>query len=124
LFADHVMSDAKSSKEAEITRLHGHGYRRDAICVMLGVGQHRVTNALKSFAVSEIIPEPLPCGLRKKITKAILDFIDIHMLQDAHLSSSHLAGEISDRFRISITPKSIAFQRQMMEFHYQPPRHT
>jgi transposase len=118
------MSDAKPSKKAEIIRLHGHGYRRDAICVMLGFGQHRVTNALKSFADSGVITEPLPHGPGKKITKVILDFIDIRTLQDAHLSSSHLAGQISDRFRISITPRSVAFQRQMMGFHYEPPRHT
>jgi hypothetical protein len=88
------------------------------------IGQHRVTNALKSFAASGIIPEPLSRGPRKKITKAILDLIDIRTLQDAHLSSSLLDGEISDRFRISITPRSVAFQRQMMGFHCQPPRHT
>jgi hypothetical protein len=35
-----------------------------------------------------------------------------------------LVGEISDRFRISITPRTVAFQRQMMGVHYQPPRHT
>jgi hypothetical protein len=91
---------------------------------MLGVGQHRVTNALKSFAASGIIPEPVPHGPRKKIATAILDFIDIRTLHDAHLSSFHFAGEISDRFRIFITLKSVAFQRQMMGFHYQPPHHT
>jgi hypothetical protein len=40
------------------------------------------------------IPEPLPRGPSKKITNAIVDFIDIRTLQSANLSAPQLAGQM------------------------------
>jgi transposase len=44
-----LMSDPKPTKEALIIRLAGEGMSQRAICAQLGVGQHRVFNALKIF---------------------------------------------------------------------------
>jgi transposase len=117
------MSDARPSKEAEIIRLAGLGVTQRGICTELGVGSHRVSNALKSFKAKGIIPEKLPRGPRKKITKAILSFIDVRTLQDARLTSLQLSVSIRQRFNVLLHPSTIARQKKLMGFHYQPPRH-
>jgi transposase len=118
------MSDAKPTKEALIIQLAGQGVSRDAICAQLGVGSHRVTNTLKGFKTTGLVPEAPSRGPRKKITKAILDFIDIRTLQRAHLSSAKLAAEIKAKFQVNLHPATVAVKRHLANFHYQPPRHT
>jgi hypothetical protein len=91
---------------------------------MLGVGPHRVSHVLKDFTNTGIVPEPLPRGPRRKVTKAILSFIDIRTLQQAHLSSAQLTAEICGRFHVHLDPSTIAYKRRQLNFRYQPPRHT
>jgi transposase len=118
------MSDAKPTKEALIVRLAGLGMSRDAICAQLGVGSHRVTNTLKGYNATGRVPEAVSRGPRKKLTKAILDFIDICTLQRAHLSNAKLVAEIKAKFHVNFHPATIAVQRHLAGFRYQPPRHT
>jgi hypothetical protein len=91
---------------------------------MLGVGACSVSRALKTFPMTGIVPDPLPRGPRKKVTKAILDFIDVRTLQQAHLSSARLAVEICGTFHVHLDPSTIAYRRKQLRFHYQPLRHS
>jgi transposase len=119
-----LTSDGKPTKEALIIRLHGQAMTHRAICVALGVGLHRVVNALKSYQNTGLVPEPLSRGPRKKITKAILDFIDIRTLQNARLSNTQLVADIKARFHVDLHRTTVSEKRKLMGFRYQPPRHT
>jgi hypothetical protein len=97
--------------------LHSQWHSRHVICSMLHVGTHPVTNALKSFGTTGIIPEPRPRRPPKKITKAILDFPNIRTLQFAHLPCSQLSPQIQERPQISVNTRSITFKRNVIGFH-------
>jgi transposase len=118
------MSDRKPSIEHQIINLAAQGHGRRFICSHLHVGEHRVGRVLAAFDSTGFAPPPLPRGRPHKVTKAILDFIDIRTLQTAHVSSAALATEISDRFHVSLGKTTVDVKRKLMGFGYQPPRHT
>jgi transposase len=106
-----------------IVQLYGQGLSRDCICSTLHVGPHRVSRVIRAFQQTGIIPEPTPRGPRKKVTKAILDYIDLRTLQQARLPSFQLASEIRDEFQVSLGRSTVAQARINLGFRYQPPRH-
>jgi transposase len=118
------VSHQATSAEVLVIRLAAEGFSQRKICSTFGVGDHRVSRILREFHTEGIIPAPLRRGRPPKVTKAILDFIDIRTLQSAHLSSTKLTTEIEDKFHVSLSRRTIDLQRRLMHFRCQPPRHT
>jgi hypothetical protein len=96
-----------ASTEVLLIKLAAEGFSQRKICSTLSVGDHRVTRLLREFPTEGIIPTPLRRGRPPKVTKAILDFIDIRKLQSAHLSSTKLATQIEDKFHVSLSRSTI-----------------
>jgi hypothetical protein len=61
---------------------------------------------------TKIILEPFPRDPRKKITKAILDFIDIRTFQEANLTNCQLAAQIQTKFEVGLDPSTEAITRK------------
>jgi transposase len=89
------MSDRESSLEHQIIQLAAQKFGRRRICKQLHVGEHCVSKTLHEFHDVGVIPAPLSRGRPSKITNAILDFIDIHTLQTAHVSGAHLIHRVT-----------------------------
>jgi transposase len=113
-----------SSVEARILELHAQGYTRDAICSTLHTGEHRVSRTIRLFDETGQIPATRIGGRPRKVTDAILDFIDIRTLQAASLPSTRLGMEVKERFGVQLAKSTIVTARNKMGFHFQPPRHS
>jgi hypothetical protein len=74
----HPMSD---SVDAQILEYHNQGATRDMIFSRLQVGPNRVSSVLNFFRDHHQFPPRVGKGRPKKVTRNILDFIDIHTIQ-------------------------------------------
>jgi hypothetical protein len=88
------MSDREPSLEHQIIQLAAQRFGRRRICKQLHVGEHCVSKTLHEFHDVGVVPAPLSRRRPSKITNAILDFIDIRMLQTAHVSGAHLVHRV------------------------------
>jgi transposase len=112
------MSVGNTSKEALIIRMANAGMSYSIICAKFGIGSHRVSNTLKRYRRTGIIPEPLSRRPRLKLSKAIFEFIDIRTLQQANLSNAQLIDNIKTRFHLQFHPSTIAMQRHLLGIRY------
>jgi transposase len=98
------LNDGQSaSTEVLVIRLAAEGFSRRKISSTLSVGDHHVNRILREFHTEGIVSTPLRPGRPPKVTKAILDFIDIRTLQSGRLSSTKLATEIEDKFHVAFS---------------------
>jgi transposase len=110
--------------EEQIVDLHRLGRSYHEIRAELGVGFPRVQRAITEYLISGRAPPPSRRGRPRIITEPIVDFISFRTLEDASLPATSLAGEIGERFNVTITPRSITGMRAKLKFKYQPPRHV
>jgi hypothetical protein len=91
------MTHQAASIKVVVIRHAAERFPQRKTCFTLDFGNHRVSRILREFHTEGIIPTLLRRRL-PKVTKAILEFIDIRTLQNAHLSSTKLATETEDKF--------------------------
>jgi transposase len=84
----------------------------------------KISDVLSTFRKTGEIPQPKKKGRPLKLAAEIKDFIDVRTLQKANLNSLKLQNEITQRFGISISKRSIIRSRKSLKFTYQPPRHN
>jgi transposase len=106
-----LMFHQAASTEVLVIRLAAEASPQRKICYTLSVGDHRVSRILREFHTEGIILSPLPRGRPPKVTKAILNFINIRTLQNIHLLSTKLATEIEDKFHVSLSRSPIDLRR-------------
>jgi transposase len=109
--------------DAHILEYHDQGATRDMICSLLQVGPNRVSRVLNFFRDRYQLPPRVGKGRPKKVTRDILDFIDISTIQSPKQSLKALSDEIHSCFDTVLLRATIANVRHELKFHYQPAHH-
>jgi transposase len=112
-----------TSVEAEIIDLYTSGKTYDDIAATLRTGRHRIARAIRIYNQTGRIPLPLVLGPPRKVTQAIMSFIELLTIQRPQISGEQLSAEISGQFHVTLDASSINRTRSRLRFTYRPPRH-
>jgi hypothetical protein len=80
--------------DAQIFEYHNQSTTRDMICSLLHVGLNRVSGVLHFFRDHHQLPPRVGKGRPKKVTRDIIDFINIGTIQSPQQSLKALSDQI------------------------------